>query len=225
MPFKNEKLSREVVKFERDFVEGYLRRTIRLMRLFKEGDIRIPLMYYYFIENNKPRMFLKHEGTGPYTIEPYTIESLELPELQRFAHETQLPFEKPFLQLAFENFELTYRMLVPINLMFLTLMTCLETLLNPGEHELRYRISRNVAVLLGRDREDAKKIFSQIKRLYDKRSEVVHTGKPGVISEEDFQKLRYYVRESIKKISAIGKNKDEILAMLNSCGFGEKLLA
>ena len=85
-----------------------------------------------------------------------------------------------------------------------------------------YRISRNAAVLLGKDKEDSKTIFSEIKDLYDKRSKIVHTGNSNIINEEDLLKLRHYVRESIKEIIKVDKNKDELLELLNSCGFGEK---
>jgi hypothetical protein len=215
------------LKFHEDLVVGYLKPTIRLMRLFKAGDIRLPLAYYYFVENKEPILALYHREDENISEEQYKIESSELPELQRFIQKTKLPFEKSFLQLAFENLELTYQINMhehahAINLIFLALMTSLEGLLNPGEHELRYRISRNAAVLLGRGRDNSEKIFREIKNLYDKRSEVVHTGKLGVINEEDLLKLRHYVRESIKKISAMGKNKEEILGMLNSCGFNKE---
>lgn len=101
-------------------------------------------------------------------------------------------------------------------------MISLETLFNPGRQELRYRVSRNTAVILGKEKEDSEKIFREIKKLYDKRSDIVHTGKSNTINEEDLLKLRHYVRESIKEIIKIDKNKDELLELLNSCGFGEK---
>jgi len=87
---------------------------------------------------------------------------------------------------------------------------------------LRYRISRNTAVLLGKDKDDSERIFSEIRDLYDKRSKIVHTGKSGIINDKDLLKLRYYVRGSIKEINKIGKNKNGLLDMLNSCGFGER---
>lgn len=101
-------------------------------------------------------------------------------------------------------------------------MVSIETLLNPGEHELTYRISRNAAVLLGKEKEDSKMIFSEIKDLYNKRSKIVHAGNSNIINNEDLLKLRHYVRESIKEINKIGKNKNYLLDMLNSCGFGER---
>jgi len=211
-----------VARFENKFVHSYLDTVIQLMRLFKEGNICMPLKYYYFVDNNTPKVFIR-KSTSLY-ISPmpkYTLESSETSELQKFIQNTKLPFEESFLQLAFGNFELSYQ-IHDRNLSFLSVMISLETLFNPGLQELRYRVSRNAAVLLGKEKEDSKTIFSEIKGLYDKRSKIVHTGNSNTINEEDLLKLRHYVRESIKEINKIDKNKDELLEILNSCGFGER---
>lgn len=214
------KLFNTVARFDNKFVHGYLVPTFRLMRLFKEGDLRIPLKYYYTIKNRKPISFISSSSAKSVSHELYHIESSELRELYNFLHDTILPFNRDFLQLAFENFERSYE-LSNIGLSFLTLMISLEALLNPGRSELRYRISRNAAVLLGTNVEESKKIFTEIKGLYDKRSKVVHTGKSNIIKRDVLLKLRHYVRESIKKMYTMKRSKDEILALLNSCGFGK----
>ena len=213
--------SSEVVACQKK-VNDYLEPVIRLMRLFKEGNVCMPVTYYYVIDNNTPRAF-SMLGRGYYVSrELYALKSSEISDLQVFIQNTKLPFKESFLQLAFENFETSYH-ISNVNLSFLSLMISLETLFNSGEGELRYRISRNTATLLGKDKKDSKKIFSEVKDLYDKRSNIVHTGKPNITNNEDLLKLRYYVRESIKEINKIGKSKAELLDVLNSCGFGEKL--
>jgi len=212
-----------VSEFRNEHVLGYLDNVIRLMRLFKEGDLRLQDRYYYYMENNMPKGRMQFFSRRYVSREPYHLEESELPILHEFIENMELPFTKPFLQLAFDNFELSYET-SNLNLSFLALMVSLESLFNPGEYELRYRISRNGAVLLGKDREDSRKIFSKIKELYDKRSRIVHTGKSNVIKKTDLLKLRHYVRESIKEIYRIGKDKDELLDILNSCGFGEDVI-
>jgi len=217
MPFPS-----ELVKFDINLVHGYLDPAIRLMRLFKEGNIGMPSDYFYFIENNTPKLFMsKFSGSYISSGEIYALENSEIDNLQKFIQNTKLPFKESFLQLAFENYELSYQT-QNINLSFLSLMISLETLFNPGLQELKYRISRNTAVLLGKDKDDSKRIFSELKDLYDKRSNIVHVGKSNIINKENLLKIRGYVRESIKEINKIGKNKDNLLDMLNSCGFGER---
>jgi len=208
-------------EFSNNLVHGYLNPVIRLMRLFKGGNICMPLEYHYFIDNNIPKSFMRMETHLYISSELYTLKSSEILGLQEFIQNTELPFKRSFLQLAFESFELSYQ-IHDRNLSFLSLMISLETLFNPGRQELRYRVSRNTAVILGKEKEDSEKIFREIKNLYDKRSDIVHTGKSNTINKEDLLKLRHYVRESIKEINRIDKNKDGLLEILNSCGFGER---
>lgn len=213
-----------VAKFSNELVHGYLNSVIRLMKLFKEGNICMPLHYFFFKDNDNLKSFIRQKTM--YYISPwpiYTIEKHEIPDLHKFIRDTKLPFKLPFLQLAFENYELSYQT-NNRNLSFLSLMISLETLFNPSEQELQYRISRNAAVFIGKDRDDSKLIFSEIKKLYGKRSKIVHTGESNIIGENDLLKLRYYVREAIKKINWINMEKDELLDLLNISGFGEKLI-
>jgi len=214
--------------FESKFVIGYLAPTIRLMRLFKEGNIYMPVFYFFYSDNSIPKLFMSVRRvpslyTPSYSDERYTLEDSEIPSLETFIQNTRLPFKQSFLELAFGNFELSYQ--TPnINLSFLSLMISLEVLFNPAHQELRYRVSRNTAVLLGKDRDDSGMIFSKIKELYDKRSAIVHKGKPSVVNEKELLELRHYVRESIKEINRIDKDKNELLDMLNACGFGERVV-
>jgi len=207
-------------EFSNNRVHGYLDHAIRLMRLFKEGNICIPLEYYYFIDCDTPKLFSSEDRSLHVSPAPYTLKSSEIPDLQGFIQNTELPFKESSLQLAFGSFELSYQT-NDRNLAFLSLMISLETLFNSGRQKLSYRISRNTAVLLGKEKEDSETIFSDIKDLYDKRSKIVHTGNSNIVDQDDLLKLRHYVRESIKEINKLDKNKDEFLKMLDSCEFGE----
>jgi hypothetical protein len=212
----------EITRFDNTLVHGYLNPTIRLMRLFKEGDIRMPVKFYYRVQNNeiKRRMF---GDTGSYiSHEPYHLEAFEVPILKNFIHSVKLPFERDFVQLAFENFELSYE-IANMQLAFVMLMIGLEALLNPAYDEVRYRVSRNAAVLLGENREKSEEIFTLVKKLYGKRSEMIHSGKRGIVEKVDLLTLRDCVRRAIKEIYCIGKEKNEIMNLLDSCGFGEKI--
>ena len=216
------KLAHHALKFESKVVRNYLDITVRLMRLFKEGNICIPLRYYFYMDDKTPKLILSMTTSQFIKFgQKYTIKNSEIPDLQKFIQNIKLPFKESFLQLAFENFELSYKTRNEV-LAFLSLMISLETLFNPGGGELKYRISRNTAVILGKNKEDSKLISSEIKKLYDMRSKIVHTGRMNIIKEKELLKLRYYVRESIKEIYKTRKNKDDLLDMLNSYGFGER---
>jgi Apea-like HEPN len=208
-------------EFNLNFVDGYLNSVIKLMRLFKEGNICMPsTCYYYFTDNNIPHKLIGMDmGSYIYAEPIYTLENTEIPTLQKFVQETKLPFGEPFLQMAFENFELSYQ--IPnLKLSFLSLMISLEILFHPGDrNNISYKISRNAAVLLGNEDEELEKIYEDIKNdLYAKRSSLVHSGESD-INKDDVLKLRSYIRESIKKIYNIGKPKDDLLKIWDSSGF------
>lgn len=195
----------------------YLIPTIRLMRLFKEGDIAMPISYYYY--DGEPRLFTAGHSFAYYSRGPsYVLNEDEITKLQKFLTYTKEPFVD-YIQLAFDNFELSYE-IFSTNVAFLTLMNGLEALLNPGKGEIRYRISRNCGVLLGKDKQEATEIFRNVKELYNLRSSIVH-GTKRKIEEGELNKLRGYLRESIKRLLKINKSKKEVLDILNESGFGE----
>lgn len=214
------KILNTVTKLDK-FVHDYLTPNLQLMRLFKEGNICMPLIYFYLLEKDIPKPTMR--GSTPLYIErePYTLKHSEISDLEKFIRNTKLPFTESFLQLAFGNFELSHQ-IQNINLSFLSLMSSLEALFNRGQPELSYTISRNTAVLLGKNIQDSKKIFQEIKELYNKRSDIIPSRKSNIINKDDLLRLRHYVRESIKEIYDMGKNKDNIFDLLNSSGFGDR---
>lgn len=199
----------------------YLDEKLTLMRLFKEGHLFMPERYYFFEDDESP-IFLVRTGMGKDARRgtTYSLEKSELQDLQTFIQSIKLPFINPSLRLAHQNFEMAYS-IYHKDLSFLVLMISMESLFNlSGEGELRYRISRNTAVLIGKDKEDSANIWIKMKKLYGKRCDIVHQGKPNAVTEDDVKDLRDYVIRSIKEFYKIGKNKDEILKLLNSSGFG-----
>jgi hypothetical protein len=213
----------ELMDFDKNFVRGYLEPSLRLMRLFKEGNICMPLKYYFVLDDEgMPRNVMSQSGPSWRTLaspEKYSLSEAEIPDLEHFMNKTNLPFEE-FLELAFENFELSYETHNK-GLSFLSLMISLETLFNPEGQEIRYRVSRNAAVLLGTNFEESEQIFTEVKKLYDKRSKLVHTGSTKVIDKEDLAKLRHFVRRSIKQVYSVGMKKKDLLAKLHTLGFSD----
>jgi len=196
----------------------YLLNTIDLIRLFKEGNIRIS--YLYQKRENPINIVVSKSDKFVYP-ELFHVDNEELQDLQIFIDNTKIPFTEEILELALENFNLSYSV-ENLNLQFLCLMNGIEVLFNPNQGELTYRISRNLAVLLGENEKEGEEIQKKIKKLYIKRSKIVHSGKTN-IDNDDLIQLRYYTRESIKRFYKINKSKDKILKKLNSSGFDTKI--
>ena len=219
----------KVNDFNNDVVDKYLLSTLRLMRLYKEGNISMNLWYYYCIEDNVPGTFMRYGESQRIEKRKYSLEDSEVPNVMKFIESVELPFKMNYLDLAFQNFELSYQ-INNSNLKFLTLMTGMEILFNPSDRELRYRISRNLATLIGKDENDSELIFNRMykskidgeKGLYNIRSEIVHEGNPRNVREEDILELRDYLRRAIKEANKVGKEKKELNEMLHASGFGEK---
>ena len=198
-----------------------VRDKLRLLRLFKEGNVFLAYSLLYHIKDTEPTPLgsIREYPLADQT--PFTLMSAEVSEARSFMETVSLALPQEPLRLAFESFELSYAP-YDVGLAFLSLMTAMEVLLNPSDRELRYRVSRNAGVLLGQDRSDGEAIFTGMRSLYDKRSKLVHTGDRSVVTREDMLELRRYVREAIKEVVRCGIPKDQLTKMLNSCGFGER---
>ncbi len=196
------------------------------MRLFKRGLIEMPLGLNFQDESEIPESFYMPFRKLIRYGDIFSLTDIEKVELQEFINkiddDAKDPFEFKFLKLAFEAFNLSFSIQY-INMAYLSLIIALETLFNPS-HELglRSRIARNIAVLLGENKEKAIAIEKEIKKIYDLRSEIVHTGKLNIIDVSILLKARDYVRRSIREIYKMNKNKNILLKLLNMCGFGER---
>jgi len=208
-------------RFDKELIDGYLIPKICLMRLFKEGNIYLLSHYYLAYSKSRP-IFNRTMLELSYRPQiKWSIKDAEIQQLNRFIRDVRIPFSKPFLQLAFEAFELSYK-IPDSGLAFLSLMIALELMFTKEREGLSYALARNTAVLLGGTEEEANFIFHDIKNFCRKRGGLVHAGERRKIKPEDVLKLRDYVRKAIKEINAIGKDKKEILEILKACGFSQR---
>lgn len=219
---------KQIRKFEQGKFKAYLKEFMGLLKLFKEGNIEMSFEKFYleFSEQGNFKTIASVESIHHTIRENFVISVNELLDLNEFILHTSLPFESDILDLAYQNYLHSYQIIIK-NLQYLTLMNGLEVLFHPSNSsELRYRISRNLAVLIGKNEDDARDINSKMKKLYDKRSDIVHRGKAD-INDNDLLLARHYLRESIKKIYMLSLNmpidKATINTFLTSKGFGDQI--
>jgi hypothetical protein len=191
-------------KIDRDYITGYLSKVISILRLFKEGNVLMPLHY---LDGGKTSQMV------PTVYGPYTLEKAEIENLESLLHLIELPFGKPFLKNAFELFELSYAFHDPA-ISLILLITALETLLK-GRDDKSHDVRRGVAILLTRIN-DKDNICSELKSLYGKRNDAVHDGLFGKVCQGDVLKIRHYVRDCIKEIYNRSLEKDQLIADLKS---------
>ena len=181
-------------------------------------------LYYYFKESIPQTAQIGRE----YPLTDRTLFHLsddEYTQAEAFINDTKIPFQHAFLQLAFDSFELSYET-YNRGLALLSLMISMEAFFCVSQNEITYQVSRNAAVLLGKSKDESKEIFNDIKKLYSKRSKLIH-GKQdkNPIIPKDILRLRHYVRESIKSIYKLDLGQKELLRVLNESGFGQSPLS
>ena len=98
-------------------------------------------------------------------------------------------------------------------------------LLSDGNAELSYRLSRGIAVFLGKTKEDSTLVFNNMKSLYNARSKFLHEGKENS-KDENETNAQNYARELIYKLinMSSGEKKKTLAEIRNNvteCGFGE----
>ncbi|MGP6207925.1 hypothetical protein ACNF42_07870 [Cuniculiplasma sp. SKW3] len=192
---------------------------LRLLRLFKEGNICMPVEFMY-VDTNEPIRLYSMRVYNIVQREIYHLDKSEVDSLSKFLREVSLPFTELPLNMAFSSFELSYTVNFE-NLSFVSCITGLECLLSEDSSEISYKISRNMAILLGRDEESSKDVFNKVKKLYSNRSKIVH-GVNFRISRDDLKDARYFLREAIKSYIRAGLTKTALLRELNSLRYKDE---
>lgn len=211
-----------ISEFEEKTIERYLNIRMRLLRLYKNGNICIPLRYYYIGTEYKPETILKSIKGNYIASDPFQIDASEHYRVHRFLHDNSLPFQESFLQLAFETYEQSYQTSSRIQT-YLTLFSSLELLFYPPNNDQPVeRIARNIGVLLGADKKKGSNIERDVFDLFSNRAHFSAHADSSIITKLDIIKLRTYVRESIKEFNEMGRSKQEAINILNSTGFGKR---
>jgi hypothetical protein len=201
------------------FIEK-IKHKVNLLRLCAKGDIKLSFSCFYVFDEHGKREF---DATFENDLELrnwiFRISSNEIDHFNKFIETTNLPLGHEYLQLAFENFLLSYDV-HDDRLSFLSLMIALETLFNDSTQELRYRLARGAAVFLGKSARESQQIFKDVRKLYDKRSTLVHTGDRKNITRADLGLLQNYVRNSLRLLIQCNLPKQELTNCLTAEAFG-----
>lgn len=203
-----------------DEMSARLRQKLRLVSLFMNAHIDVADVYWYEIRDGKTEPFSETSPQYPVREMASHLSDARAADLTAFIADYSLPFKHDYIQLAFEHWEQALETSTP-HIEFLSLVMSLEALFNVGQHDIRYRVSRSAAVLLGGDEDEAECIFKNVREAYDTRSKLVHTGKAENISSSDICQLRLLVRESIVTLLKLDQKKQDVADSLTRLGFGD----
>jgi hypothetical protein len=207
-------------RFIYDFVEKNVQKPLRLLRLFKEGNVHIPYWIVYYFKNDDPVILFARGLHSSQFQNNYHLSDDEISKAQSFIETTPLPSHANYLTLAHENYEVSY-FIDNDSHAFLSLMISLEVLVKPQRsYRFSGEIIRNVGTLLGDfSQYHIGEVEYDISDLYSKRSQLIHEGEMiwcAVGEPDDVKLLRCYVRKLLKRIINLNLPKGQLLEYLNN---------
>lgn len=220
--------------------------VVQVLKYLKYGIVEIDyggLRFTPMWVNSVRRVGIAIRGMPRRDIQPerYTLEATEAQQVvswwrayQRLRAELDDPSStlRETTDVAGTYFESHHKRVV-LEEQLIDLAIALEALFSPDEKqgEFRFRIGQRAAILLGRTFEDRKEIAAFVRKAYDARSGLVHSGKSpfqsGNFSESDLARLGNLIREAILRFMAlyIGgiRDKKSIHDRLDKCAYDSSL--
>lgn len=99
-------------------------------------------------------------------------------------------------------------------------MTCLESLMNLGSHQITHTVSRHLSLIISNSIAEFQTNYVRTKELYDIRSSIVHGGKINEDLTKVTTELHDKVRSVINYCLKLNVDKKTLFAKLNAAGFG-----
>jgi len=221
-------------------------RIVQLLRYFKYGIVDMDYGGIYYMPvwvNEIRRVGIRIWGIPRKDRQDtsYTLASADLPRLEAYGRAYQKL--KPLIEnvsssmrqatsFAGNYFEGHNARTKPDEKL-IDLVIALEVLFSPGrEGEMRFRIAKRAALLLGKTADDRALIKEFLVRIYDARSGLVHAGESPFsptakkkLSSEDLARLGDYVRQAILRLFILHwrgeRDKNNMQALLDRCALDQ----
>jgi len=203
-------------------VASYLNHQINLLRLFNDGDIKFAFEAYYQVHGGEIEPMSCYERENTSSDITFSLFHYDYVKINTFIKANAFVSLPKYVRFALSNYEKSY-FTNHVEFDFLALMIALEAIFNDARSELTLRVSRGCAVLLTDSESEASKVFKQVKKFYEKRSRLVHTGDVSTITQSDVHNLRFIVRNALIKVIELSLPKQELSAKLIMKGFNESL--
>lgn len=203
-----------------DRLSAKLTNRFRIIRLLVAANVTLSASYWYEEGPDNPISMVSAVGPLPYLdSDSEVISHKHALRINKFVDTYGWPPSKKYVELALDYWDESFRVPAP-HLQLVSLITCLEILFNTGTTELRQRVSRSAAVLLGHSLESSERAYRAIKIAYDVRSKIVHTGNTRDLRKINFWFLRHMVADAIRRCWKLDIEKADFGEVLNKLGFG-----
>lgn len=196
--------------------QKFLSDFLRKLRLFKLGNISIPIQFEI---SKKERNIFIRSGGHKQQIQPDLVFSISRGESKKLIQLLNKAIEPNGLnELALLNFEASYSISNP-KVRFITLVTSLESLFNFGREQIAHTISRHLSLIISKSKSEFDENYTKIKKLYNKRSSIVH-GSSEKVTTEDLIEIENLVRQALLfSFNNSFNSKKDLFDYLNSKGF------
>lgn len=206
----------------RDESSQYLDDIIRKLRLFKEASLMFKRLAISLksekkqigetmVSSNYNAIIPIGEALASKIIKKFSCTNEEANVLQENIKSLSLPFEEPVINSSFRYYDLSYH---EDNFISITLLiTALEILFLSKKNRVDKKkcLAKRISVFLFTDKDNILNCYSNIKRLYKKRSDFVHDGVTSKIYDEDILLLRDYTRKCILKLNSTNFDKAKLI--------------
>lgn len=189
--------------------------ALALMRLFHDGNIRQHSWWWFGTDGSQYSQ--THYSHATYVASLFSLHEEQVDALNSYLRETPFPLKRDYLNLAFDNYEEAYQT-TKLHLQHLSLTIALEALFTPAtkEMEMRYRVSRSAAAILGTSRKHSEELLKFVRGAYDRRSDIVHKADISSAKQSEVAKLRKLVRQLIFRLQKADLTKNELLSELTA---------
>jgi len=190
-----------------------VRKIVRAMRLSGGGDVESSVIFQ--VDRSLAFVFMTSFGAktqrGGKCFDPSDKVVTLFSRLYKGAFSDDWDFS-----LALENFEsaITH---YDLRVSFILYITSLECIFNQGRDQIAHTVSRHAALILAADAAEFDLKYLSIKKLYHKRSGLVHGSKTQV-TKEDLESTREIVRKCILHCIECGLDKAALFLDLNRLG-------
>ncbi len=197
-------------------LQNFSSSLIQQLRLHKNGDVASPMEFQ--ITKTDRRVSLKSwrptksHGHVELKLTDEDVSILSKTLTNKFV-------TSPLVELAISNYNLSYE-ISDLKTRYITLMTCLESLMNMGAHQITHTVSRHLALIISKSVDEFQLNYTRTKQLYDIRSSIVHGGTISEDLAKVTNELHDKVRHVINYCLKLNIDKKSLFAKLNALGFG-----
>ena len=212
-------------------VETRINELISLLRVFKNGDLRIGGLYYYPDSNKIKR--INYEPMDAYSSKKFTIQEEEIEEIKKFLEKASKCFpnieKKDFFDRSITRFSYAIEKDDSIE-KILDLVISLEVLLIFGVGDSTLKISQRSSILTSKNDDEIIENFHFVSICYGFRSGIVHEGKERSLHEYAemekkgvAERLEGLVRDIIKKMIIFSQFPENEILYEEKGSYHEKL--